>query len=290
MRLRPVRIGFLFALFLIAGAALSGCATIASDEPDSFDMLGDFPTSEASGRLRPYQIRASMIYGNLTFTSSRAVANSYFAINGVQAGSRLELERWFKTGRMNRKSLGVIVDLQFLYAGRFAQIPGPPVGYTSASMLFAWRMLGYGHTLPWTPEFTLLFGPALEIFPAMSVNAYFLGGYDYNLYHPAILGAKVGGRLRIPLFSRNIAIETTGYYIHPMSTLWESKGGALSRESTKSMGATALLDVRINQKLVLGAGAYLGWFKLNYTPAGASGPDETIFYTRALIASARFNL
>lgn len=283
MRFFHLSVGLLFLI-------LSGCASVATDEPDSFDMLGDFPTAEASGRLKPYQIRASAIYGDLTFTSSRVSASSYFTLAGVQAGTRLELERWYKAGRMNRKSLGVILDLQFLYAGRFAQIPGPPVAYTSASALFAWRMLGYGHTSPWTPEFTLLLGPALEIFPSMSVNAYFLGGYDYNLNHPAVLGAKAGGRLRIPLFSRNIAIETTGYYIHPVSTLWESKGGRLSSEATKSLGATALLDVRVSQGLVLGAGAYWGWFRLNYTPAGASGPDETIFYTRALIASARFNL
>jgi len=231
-----------------------------------------------------------MIYGDLSFTSSRASTNSFFSVGGVQAGSRLELERWFKGGSMNRKSLGVILDLQFLYAGRFAQIPGPPVSYTSASALFAWRIMGYGHTSPWTPEFTILLGPAFELFPAMSVNAFFLGGYEYTLNNPAILGAKVGGRLRIPLFSRNIAIETTGYYIRPLSTLWESKGGSLSLDETRSKGATALLDVRISQSLVLGAGAYWGWFRLNHTPSGQNGADVTLFYTRALIASARFNL
>lgn len=285
LKTRLQALGPLLALILA-----SSCASIAKDEPDSFDMLGDFPTREAAGRLRPYQLRASLLYGDLALVSSRASASSNFGLNGVQAGTRLELERWFRGGSKNRKSLGVIGDFQFLYAGRFYQMPGPPVSYGSASLLFGWRAFGFGHTVPWSPEFTLFLGPAFEVFPSLTVSQLFLGGYEYNLAHPAVLGAKVGARLRIPLFSRNVAIETTGYYIRPIQTLGAGENGVLSNDGTSSRGATSLLDVRINQNLVLGAGVYWGWFRLRYTPAGASGPDETTFYTRSFIGSLRFNL
>lgn len=279
------------ALGLILGiTSVSGCATISKDEPDSFDMLGDFPTREASGRLRPYQLRASMLYGDLSLTSSRASASSNFGLDGVQAGTRLELERWFRGGALNRKTFGIVGDFQYLYAGRFYQMPGPPVSYGSASLLFGWRAFGYGHTVPWSPEFTFFLGPALEVFPAITVSQLFLGGYEYSLAHPVVFGAKLGARLRIPLFSRNVAIETTGYYIKPLDTLGAGNGGELSNDATSSRGATSLLDVRITRNLVLGAGVYWGWFRLRYTPAGAAGPDETTFYTRSFIASMRFNL
>jgi hypothetical protein len=283
---------FLTGLLALLGANFffATLVTAADDEADSFDLLGEFPTSEASSRIKPFQVRMYALYGNLTFASSRASSGSSLSLDGVQAGTRIEIEHWFQAGKLHRRNFGLLADGQFLYAGTFKQVPGPPVSYSSASILMGYRVWGYGHTVPWTPELTLFLGPAIEYFPSMSAFTGFFGGFGYNLNNPGTLGAKAGARLRFPLFSRFTAIEATGYYIHPLEMIAGANGGQVDFSQTKSLGATCLLDVRLSHAMLFGGGFYWGWFKLNYTPNGAPGPDVTTFYTQALVVSFRFNI
>src|SRR3989344_7055318 len=114
-------------VFFFCALAVSARNARCEDEdgPDSFDLLGAFPTREASSRIKPYQFRLSAYSGGLKFSSSKPASESVFIIdNGSQFGARTELEHWFRLGSKNRRSVGILADLQYMYVGTFKAFPG----------------------------------------------------------------------------------------------------------------------------------------------------------------------
>lgn len=275
----------IFEVILLTLGIFLSSARADQDEPDSFDLLGYFPTKETSGRVSPYQFRFSFVYGQVNYSSTNTVTDTIVQTNNYQRGLRLELDRWFQIGRSNRRTLGVSIDFQGLYLDPILNPVGPPVRYFSGSLLFGYRLWGYGHSQPWTPEGSLLLGPALEAFPTMLVS---FNLATYTLAVPLSLGARAGLRMRFPLLPSfgMLSLETAFYGTTPVYLI-DSSGGSLTGGSTRSLGGNALLDFRLGGRLILGVGAYLGWFTLQYTPTGVTVPNKIEFLTTSFLGSMR---
>lgn len=275
----------LAVLLLALAFAAPATAAEEQEEPDSFDLLGYFPTRETSGRLCPYQARVSLLYGPVNYTSTNASSDATITVPEFLQGFRLEADHWFQGGPARRRSFGISADLQALFVNSFIAPVGPSIRYTSGSLLFGYRFLGYGHTQPWTPEAQLLLGAALESYPTMQLS---FDQTRYTLATPQVLGARAGVRLRFPLLPRfqMLSLETAGYITLPM-TLIGGASGAIAKSGTQGMGANVLIDLRLTRNLVLGAGGYLGWFKLQYTAEGMTVADKIDFLTTSAVVSLR---
>jgi hypothetical protein len=274
-------------LVLFAATALSSAPFARADdqeEPDSFDLLGYFPTKDLSGRVRPYQLRLSLLYGPVTYSSVNAASDAKVEVPDYQQGFRIESDRWFQTGDGNRRTLGVSADVQSLFVNKFDTPQGPPIRYTQGSLLFGLRLWGYGHSQPWVSEGSLLVGAALESFPSMKVNFSLTG---YTLANPLVLGGRAGIRMRFPIIPRFglLSLETAAFVTTPLTII--SGGGTVSRSDTQSIGANAMLDFKLFTGVILGAGGYLGYFKLKYTAQGQSVADRVEFITTSALLSLR---
>ncbi|MCM2276521.1 MAG: hypothetical protein NDJ89_00400 [Oligoflexia bacterium] len=273
------------ALVALLSLAFSVAARADQEEPDSFDLLGYFPTSSASSRIKPFQARISLLYGPLNYASSNASSDAAVDVPGFQRGFRLEADHWFQAGPSRRRTLGISADFQALFVDRFDAPQGPSIRYTSGSLLFGYRFLGYGHSQPWTPEGQLLLGAALESYPTMQLS------FDmarYTLATPLVLGGRAGFRFRFPILPRfqMLSLETAGFVTIPMTLMGEAEG-TVDKGATRGIGANMALDLRLSGNLVLGVGGYLGWFQLRYAAAGMSVYDRVEFLTTSGLVSLR---
>lgn len=255
-----------------------------AERADSFDLLGYFPKRDMQTRIRAYQLRVSFLSGPATYSSSNAASDASVSAFVPQLGFRLEADRWFQNKVTGRRSFGFSADFQRLYLGQIADIAGDPILYTSGSLLFGWRFLGFGHTHPWTSEASLLVGPALENFPVMQLS---FAGTSYRLSHPRVLGTRLGFRARLPIWSglQLLSLELAGFATIPHILLGDVPGSLDA--STRSLGGNALIDFKLYKGVVLGAGGYLGWFSLGYTADGATSSDKIVFLTKSYVVSLR---
>ena len=282
---------------LTAAAALAGfCAVLATtsasaraeDEdgnPDSFDLLGYFPTKGTAGRIKPYQLRLSYLWGPVNYTSVQGASDAAVTAGSFQQGFRAETDRWFQIGSAHRRNFGVMADFQHLSVSPFDTLAGPSISYTSASVMFGYRVFGFGHFQAWIPELTVQIGPALEYFPTMTVA---LDSTSYKLSQPQILGTRAGARFRTPILPAlgNLSLEIGGYYTKPMKVI-DSSGGTVDSGNAQSYGGTALVDVRLFSRAIFGFGLYIGHFDLRYTPTGAATTDQSVFDTQSFLGSVR---
>jgi hypothetical protein len=281
----PLAIAISCAILALAGGNAPARAEDDKGRPDSFDLLGYFPRSDTASRIRPYQFRVSFLTGPVAYTSANAASDSKIQVAVQQLGFRLESDRWFQMGSANRRPIGILADYQKVFVSEFRGIQGDPVRYSSASLLFGWRFLGYGHTQPWTSEAALLVGPAYENFPIMQLS---FDQKSYRLAEPKVLGTRLGIRGRIPLIARFqlLSLELAGYVTIPHLLLGDIEG-SLDQSLTRSLGGNALIDFKVFDGVILGAGGYLGWYTLSYTPEGAATADKISFLTQSFVTSVR---
>lgn len=288
MRARFARLIQFLIMTTIAVAGIPLAADVAradgQERPDSFDLLGYFPKSDQQKRIRAYQFRASFLAGPVTYSSANVASDAAITVAVPQFGLRIEGDRWFQMGSAGRRTLGVSADFQNLFVSQFQGLAGDPIRYMSASLLFGWRFLGYGHSQPWTSEASLLVGPALEEFPVMQLS---FDQTSYRLSNPRVLGTRAGMRIRVPLISRfqMLSLELAGFATIPHMLLGDVSGTLGS--STRSLGGNALIDFKLFNGVILGVGGYLGWFSLSYTADGAAAPDHVSFLTQSFVSSLR---
>ncbi|HUP56025.1 MAG TPA: hypothetical protein VM598_01135, partial [Bdellovibrionota bacterium] len=127
------RVAVLTAIFFSTVASTTAWSE-DQKRPDSFDLLGYFPTTDTSGRIRPFQFRVSLLSGPVTYFSKNIASDAEITANVQQLGFRIEGDHWFQIGSGNRRPIGVLADLQLVNVSELQGIQGDPISYTSGSL------------------------------------------------------------------------------------------------------------------------------------------------------------
>ena len=264
------------------------CALAADDDDvDSFDILGEFPSTNYATRVKPNQFRFSFFQGTLDLRSERPQDGTTFGLAGKQWGSRLEYERWFTIGRMNQKRWGLLSDSQLIYVGTLSAPRGNAIFYSSTSLSVGYRLLGSGAPLPFTPELCLFLGPSMEFFPSMAVS---LDLTQYDVKVLSSLGAKVGSRFRFSLLWQRLAAEAQAYAILPVYSTSQADGGALLASETRSYGLNLIADFQVPKLgVIVGGGFFFAMMKLGYDDPYFAAPGRTLLIARSVVGTLRWS-